>query len=122
MTDAPAISNPIGNEGGRSTGAGSKIYLYTSMLIMAAIVIVPLLTTALGGFKTLGDLRGDPFGLPSEWQWSNYGDILFSQRYWLQMGNSLLIACLTVFLTLLCGAMAAFTFAHVKFFGSGFLL
>jgi len=122
MTDAPAISNPIGSEGGRSASAGSKIYLYTSMLIMAAIVVVPLLTTALGGFKTLGDLRGDPFGLPSAWQWSNYGDILFSQRYWLQMGNSLLIACLTVFLTLLCGAMAAFTFAHVKFFGSGFLL
>lgn len=122
MTDAPAIPTPTGTEGGRRLSRGTTAYLYASMLIVAAIVVVPLLTTALGGFKTLSDLRGDPFGLPANWQWSNYGDILFSQRYWLQMGNSLLIAVLTVVLTLLVASMAAFTFAHVKFFGSGFLL
>ena len=80
---------------GRSLSVGTKTYLYVSMSIVAAIVIIPLLTTVLGGFKTIGNLRGDPFGLPAVWQWHNYGDILFSQRYWLQMGNSLLIAGLT---------------------------
>lgn len=109
-------------EGGRALGAGTRVYLYASMTIVAAIVIIPLLTTALGGFKTLGDLRSNPFGLPTHWEWQNYSGILFSTRYWLQMGNSMLIAVLTVALTLLCSAMAAFTFAHVKFFGSGFLL
>ena len=122
MTDVAAPAPPSYHESGRKLSAGSKVYLYTSMAIVAAIVIIPLLTTALGGFKTLADLRGDPFGLPAHWQWSNYGDILFSQRYWLQLGNSLLIALLTVALTLIVGSMAAFTFAHVKFFGSGFLL
>jgi raffinose/stachyose/melibiose transport system permease protein len=122
MTESTAPSNPISFDEGQKVPGGTKLYLYVSMTIVAAIVIVPLLTTALGGFKTLADLRGDPFGLPAQWQWHNYGDILFSSRYWLQMGNSMLIACLTVFLTLICGAMAAFTFAHVKFFGSGFLL
>jgi raffinose/stachyose/melibiose transport system permease protein len=122
MTDAPAAHNAIGEDGGRKLSGGTTAYLYASMIIVAAVVIIPLLTTALGGFKTLADLRGDPFGLPANWQWSNYGDIIFSQRYWLQMGNSLLIAVLTVVLTLLVASMAAFTFAHVKFFGSGFLL
>ncbi len=122
MTDIAAPTNTISFEEGQKPSGGTKLYLYVSMIIVAAVVVIPLVTTVLGGFKTLGDLRGDPFGLPAEWQWSNYGDILFSQRYWLQMGNSLLIAVLTVFLTLVCGAMAAFTFAHVKFFGSGFLL
>ena len=122
MTDAALSTRPPITEEGRRLGLGTKTYLYVSMTIVAAIVIVPLLTTVLGGFKTMPDLRGDPFGLPREWQWQNYGGILFSQRYWLQMGNSLLIACLTVFLTLVCGAMAAFTFAHMRFFGSGFLL
>jgi len=122
MTDAALSTRPPITEEGRRLGFGTKTYLYVSMTIVAAIVIVPLLTTVLGGFKTMPDLRGDPFGLPREWQWQNYGGILFSQRYWLQMGNSLLIACLTVFLTLVCGAMAAFTFAHMRFFGSGFLL
>ena len=123
MTETTApIDAATASSGGRSERLPTKIYLYTSLTILAAIIIIPLVTTALGGFKTLGELRGNPFGLPAQWQWENYGGILFSQRYWLQMGNSLLIAGLTVFLTLAFSAMAAFAFAHVKFFGSGFLL
>ena len=101
---------------------GTKAYLYLSLTIIAAIVLVPLLTTALGGFKSLGDLRVNPFGLPAEWHPENYTDILFGDRYWRQMMNSLVIAVLTVFLTVTVSAMAAFTFAHVRFFGSNFLL
>ncbi|MBB2709493.1 carbohydrate ABC transporter permease [Rhizobium sophoriradicis] len=100
----------------------TRIYLYVSLTLIAAIVLIPLLTTALGGFKTLGDLRTNPFGLPTEWQWANYTDILFGERYWLQIGNSLIIAALTVLLTLIVSSMAAFAFAHVRFFGSSFLL
>jgi raffinose/stachyose/melibiose transport system permease protein len=122
MTEAAPIDAATAASSGRRLSASTQTYLYVSMLIVAGIVVIPLLTTALGGFKTLGDLRGNPFGLPAEWQWSNYGNILTSQRYWMQMGNSLLIAGLTVFLTLLFASMAAFTFAHVKFFGSDFLL
>lgn len=100
----------------------AKITIYASLFILAAIVLVPLITTALGGFKTLGDLRVNPFGLPTEWQWSNYVSILLGDRYWLQIFNSLVIAALTVFLTLVVAGMAAFTFAHIRFFGSEFLL
>ena len=38
------------------------------------------------------------------------------------LGNSLFIALLTVFLTLALSSMAAFTFAHLHFFGERFLL
>ncbi|MEO9299285.1 carbohydrate ABC transporter permease [Devosia alba] len=123
MTDtATPIDAAIAPSSGRSLGIKTKTYLYAALLIVAAVVLVPLLTTALGGFKTLGDLRGNAFGLPQTWMVSNYTDILFSQRYWLQMGNSLLIAGLTVFLVLTLAAMAAFVFAHVRFFGSDHLL
>lgn len=100
----------------------TRLYLYLSLGLIAALVLIPLLTTALGGFKTLGDLRVNPFGLPTEWQWSNYVDILFGERYWRQIINSLIIASLTVLLTLIVSAMAAFTFAHIRFFGSSLLL
>ncbi|KQQ35287.1 thiamine ABC transporter ATP-binding protein [Rhizobium sp. Leaf306] len=100
----------------------TRLYVYVSLSLVAAIVLVPLVTTALGGFKTLGDLRLNPFGLPSEWVWSNYVDILFGERYWRQMMNSLIIACVTVFLTLVVSSMAAFCFAHIRFFGSNQLL
>jgi raffinose/stachyose/melibiose transport system permease protein len=123
MTDQAApIDAASAPTSGRKLSLRTQGYLYASLLIVAAIVIVPLVTTALGGFKTLGDLRGNAFGLPQTWMVSNYADILTSQRYWLQMGNSLLIAGLTVFLVLTLSAMAAFVFAHVRFFGSQHLL
>jgi raffinose/stachyose/melibiose transport system permease protein len=128
MTDAVADTEVVAAPGrsadvsGRKLNPRTQAYLYTCLIIVAAIVIVPLLTTALGGFKTLGDLRSNAFGLPREWMWSNYWDILTGDRYWRQMGNSLLIAVLTVALTLSFSAMAAFVFAHVKFFGSRMML
>ncbi|WEX89680.1 carbohydrate ABC transporter permease [Sinorhizobium garamanticum] len=104
------------------TTTATRIYLYLSLSLVAALVLVPLLTTAVGGFKSLGELRVNPFGLPSKWLWSNYVDILFGDRYWRQMLNSLFIATVTVVLTVIVSAMAAFTFAHVKFFGVNQLL
>jgi raffinose/stachyose/melibiose transport system permease protein len=127
MTDAAADTliaprRKASVETGQRVDSRTQAYLYVCLIIVAAVVIIPLVTTALGGFKTLGDLRSNAFGLPKVWMWSNYWDILTGDRYWRQMGNSLLIAVLTVTLTLACGAMAAFTFAHVKFFGSRMLL
>src|SRR5271170_3192108 len=92
------------------------------LIIVASIVIVPLLATAIGGFKELGELRANPLGLPKVWQWANYGDMLDGARYWRVLGNSLLIACLTVATTVALSAMAAFAFAQLKFFGRRFLI
>ena len=35
------------------------------LAVVAIFVLVPLLATLLGGFKSLGELRVNPFGLPS---------------------------------------------------------
>ena len=95
---------------------------YAILFLVAGLVLVPLVATVLGGFKSLGDLRVNPFGLPANWEWENYWSILAGPRYWHLLFNSLLIAVLTVVLTLVAAAMAAFVFAHVRFFGSQFLL
>jgi raffinose/stachyose/melibiose transport system permease protein len=127
MTDAalrPDAAQPAGGapeRPGRPFDVGPLV-AYALLLTVAAIVLVPLLATAIGGFKSLGELRVNPFGLPDEWMWSNYWDILSSERYWRMLGNSFLIACLTVFLVLVTASMAAFTFAHVRFFGRDMLL
>src|SRR5437763_14473343 len=92
------------------------------LAVVAVFVLVPLLATLLGGFKSLGELRVNPFGLPQHWEWQNYADILLSGRYWQLLRNSLIISALTVTLTLIVASMAAFTFAHVRFFGSSMLL
>jgi raffinose/stachyose/melibiose transport system permease protein len=100
----------------------NPILQYGVLFFVAAVVLIPLLATVLGGFKSLGELRVNPFGLPAEWEWRNYWEILVSGRYWQLMWNSLVIATLTVILTLAASAMAAFVFVHVRFFGATFML
>jgi raffinose/stachyose/melibiose transport system permease protein len=98
------------------------IYKVLFLALVAAFVAVPLLATLLGGFKTLGELRTNPFGLPETWEWQNYTGILLSGRYWQMLWNSLVISGFTVLLTLIVASMAAFAFAHIHFFGSSMLL
>lgn len=124
MTDVTSTIRPVAGKASRKPGVTfvRLLYVYAVLFIVASIVLIPLVTTALGGFKTLGDLRTNPFGLPDIWQWQNYGDILFSERYWRMLWNSLFISVFTVLLTLAVAGMAAFTLAHIRFFGSGYLL
>jgi raffinose/stachyose/melibiose transport system permease protein len=98
------------------------LYKILFLALVAAFVSVPLLATVLGGFKSLGELRTSPFGIPQTWEWQNYAGIVLSKRYWQLLGNSLVIASLTVSIMLVVASMAAFVFAHVKFFGSRLLL
>lgn len=100
----------------------SLLYKALFLLVVATFVLVPLIATLLGGFKSLGELRTSPFGLPQTWEWGNYATILASGRYWQLLGNSLVIACMTVAILLAVASMAAFVFAHVKFYGQRFLL
>jgi raffinose/stachyose/melibiose transport system permease protein len=95
---------------------------YAVLFLIAGAVLIPLLATVLGGFKSLGELRVNPFGLPTEWEWRNYWEILSGARYWQLMWNSVVIAVLTVVLTVSASAMAAYVFVHVRFFGAAFLL
>jgi len=114
----PAPTTAFSEDGFSPAAVGKALYL----LAVVLFVMTPLVATVLGGFKSLGELRTNPFGLPSVWEWSNYADILLSKRYWQLLGNSFVIATLTVVLTLICASMAAFVFAHLHFFGRDMLL
>lgn len=93
------------------------IVKYLFLLILIAFVSLPLIATFLGGFKTLGDLRTNPFGLPNEWLTEYYFRVLFGSEVWLNLWNSIILSFSTVVLTLLVGSTAAFVFAHIHFFG-----
>lgn len=99
----------------------SPLIRYGILIIVAGLVLIPLIATVLGGFKELGDLRVNPFGLPENWMFENYLGILTGGRYWQLIFNSVVISLLTVFLTVMVSAMAAFTFVHIKFFGSEYI-
>ena len=93
-----------------------------ALSIAAAFVIIPLVATFLGGFKSIGELRSSPFGLPGHWDFEYYSAILQSPVFWSYLKSSLFISLSAVALTLLCASMAAYVFAHIRFFGSKMLL
>jgi raffinose/stachyose/melibiose transport system permease protein len=107
---------------GREMRGLSALIAFAALVVLAGVVLLPLGLTVLNSFKELGELQAHPFALPRVWMWSNYWSILSGPRYWQVLGNSLLIAFLTVVLTLAASSMAAFTFAHLRFFGDRFLL
>ena len=61
---------------GRRPGALAGIAMFAVLVVLAGVVLVPILATALNGFKELGDLQSRPFSLPRVWVWQNYWDIL----------------------------------------------
>ena len=106
----------------RYYGSLYPLFRVAILLIVAGVVLIPLFATVVGGFKELGELRTNPFGLPQVWLWDHYSGILIGKRYWLMLGNSLFIGIVTVALTLILASMAAFAFAHLHFFGQRYLL
>jgi raffinose/stachyose/melibiose transport system permease protein len=105
----------------KRTGPMANLARLLVLFMVAGFVLVPLLATAFGGMKTLGELRTNPFGLPLEWHLENYLDVMTRPEVWQMMGNSLNIGVFTVLLTLAVAAPAAFAFAHLKFFGEQLL-
>ncbi len=85
------------------------------LFLIAALVLIPLVATVLGGFKSLGDLRVESVRAAGA---VGMEQLLVDPRRRPATGsccgNSLVIAVLTVVLTLATAAMAAFVFAHVQ--------
>jgi raffinose/stachyose/melibiose transport system permease protein len=103
----------------------SDIIKFIFLTISACVILIPFLALFLGGFKSLGELRTNPFGMPQIWEWANYKEIIFtkssvtrSTTVWQLLYNSFVISFFTIFLTLVTASMAAFAFSHIRFFGS----
>ncbi len=98
-------------------GSLFRYYRFLILFLVAGPTLLPLWATVIGGFKTTGDLRTNAFGLPREWIVDNYVSIATSARFWQMLGNSLFIALVSTFLTLVVSSMVAFTLSHMRFAG-----
>lgn len=95
----------------------SSPLIYVIACVVAALTIVPIIFVVVGGFRTTGQIADKPYGLPHPWMISNYTDILTSSDFWRQIGNSLLIACVTTGLAVGFGSLAAFALSRYAFKG-----
>jgi raffinose/stachyose/melibiose transport system permease protein len=98
-----------------------SIARYGILVIVAVTILIPIVYAVLGGFKTNGQLAANPGTvLPDPWIITNYTDVLFGQNagtFWQETANSLIIAAVTVGLTVGCASLAAFVFARLVFPG-----
>jgi len=98
-----------------ATWGSPGTYLIATILI--AICIAPVLYIIIGGFRTNSQITVDPSGLPNPWVLKNYADVLASQLFWQQFGNSVVSAVSTTIGTVALALMASFVIARYDFRG-----
>lgn len=98
-----------------ATWGSPGTYLIATVLI--AICIAPVLYIIIGGFRTNSQITVDPSGFPSPWVLKNYADVLASQLFWQQFGNSVISAVATTIGTVALALMASFVIARYDFRG-----
>jgi raffinose/stachyose/melibiose transport system permease protein len=109
--------------GARRRGSGrwaGQTVRYVVCALIALIVLVPIVTAVVGGFRTNAQLVNRPFAWPDPFVWTNYTDILRSDSFWRQVLNSTVIMLLTTIVVLSVSSMAAFVVARMPFRGRGF--
>lgn len=103
--------------GDQLSAAVWTIVRWTVLIVLAGLIVVPIAYAALGGFKDNYQLSVNPIAVPGPWITSNYTDVLASDTFWQQLGNSLLIATVTTITVVAFASLAAFVFARRAFPG-----
>ncbi len=99
----------------------SDLAKYAVCILVSVIVLVPIITTLLGGFKSSGELMANPFALPHSFAGVNFIEILSTARFWQLAANSSTIMVVTTLINVTVSAMAAFIFARLDFRGRDLL-
>jgi raffinose/stachyose/melibiose transport system permease protein len=118
---AADVRSPKRSAAGQIRVRSFDIARYVILFVVAAVILAPILYAVLGGFKSNGQLVGDPGSIiPSPWVFSNYQDVLFganAQIFWKDLLNSVIIAVVAVTATVVPASLAAFVFARLVFRG-----
>ncbi len=105
------------SEQARRTRLLRRIAQYLFALAVMGVIVVPLMFSILGGFRSSRQLVENPVGLPDPWIFENYANLLRSGTFWRQVWNSTFIALLTVGFTVPVASLAAFVLARYPFKG-----
>jgi multiple sugar transport system permease protein len=95
-----------------------RLPLYALMVALSVPFLLPLLWMVSSSVKPIGEIFAYPPSLlPGEWRWDNYARITDYQPFGRQYFNSVYIAAVVCFGTVIVSAMAGYAFARVRFVG-----
>jgi len=86
---------------------------YVVASLIAVLALFPFAFMVLGAFKESGEFLSNPFGVPAAPTWGNFAGLLTPEfgRYFL---NSIIITAVSVFVSCLLGALAAFPLSRIR--------
>ncbi|MBG0566401.1 carbohydrate ABC transporter permease [Actinoplanes aureus] len=93
--------------------------VYVGALMLIGLMLGPVIYIIIGGFRTNSQITTDPAALPDPWVFGNYTDVLTSDVFWRQVGNSTIAALATTIGVVVLGVMASYVLARYKFRGRG---
>ncbi len=110
------------NKKGKSQGSngmvikkGTKVITYTTLIVMAAIVIYPLLWLLFAALKTQKELTFNTWGIPLNPQFKNFYIAWTRSGMGFFMRNSIVASALTVLLTIVSCVPIAFVLSRFEF-------
>lgn len=92
-------------------------FVYLIALVVVAITIVPVIYVILNGFRTTAQINEAPGSLPDPWVFDKYLAVFQNPNFWVQVGNSSIVALLTTAGVVALGVTAAFVIARYEFRG-----
>ncbi|MFA7567248.1 MAG: carbohydrate ABC transporter permease [Alkalispirochaeta sp.] len=100
------------------------VFKYSLSLLVALLVLIPLYVAVLGGFKSMGQLMSNPFGISFPLLPDQYIDLLSGRVgfFWSALFNSVWISVLTVGIGIVICAAAAFALSRINFYLNGQVL
>jgi raffinose/stachyose/melibiose transport system permease protein len=103
----------------RSGNRWGNPIVYLAALLLIGVMLGPVAYIIIGGFRTNSQITVDPAGWPHPWQAGNYIDVLTSDTFWRQVGNSTIVAVTTTLGVVALGVMAGYVLARYTFRGRG---
>lgn len=85
------------------------------MVVYALVTLYPLLWLFMSALKTNEEFFTRPFQFPSDWQWENFARAWEVSDMGLAMFNSVIVTIVSLVLTLVVGALAAYVLSRFQF-------
>jgi N-acetylglucosamine transport system permease protein len=120
-------TSPAAKRAPKRTGIKREIGILSglgqlSLFLWALAIIGPLLFTFLASFKSNSEIfLGNPFALPSHWDFASFGRAWTRAHIGTYFINSVIVVSISTFFTMLLGSMAAYVLARYKFVGNRFV-
>lgn len=90
---------------------------YVGLVAASAFALLPILWGLSTSFKSEAAVLSDPSWIPQVFTWENYRLVLFESRVPLYLLNSVIVAGLTVLLTIVVSIFGAYAAARFRFRG-----